>query len=482
MPSDTYTLIISEFGSATPTLGSVTNDSVAANAAIAGTKISPNFGSQNITTTGNCTATTFTGNLVGNVTGNLTGVASQASTLSTARDLTLTGDITATLSSFNGSADVSAVATLANQAVTFAKMQNVTGPVLLGKKTDGSVAGSPTTITASDFMLGTSGTGFLATADAQAGRTALLPDQTGQANKVLQTNGTDVAWTTVNSGTVTSVALSTGSTGLTVNTLSSDTITTAGTFTLAGVLSAANGGTGFGSGVAPYAIGDLLYASGTGALSKLTIGTNGQLLSSDGTQPVWVAAPTSVPSQTGQSGKYLTTNGTTASWVTLPAAPAKHVGAANFVDFGSPPSVTLGTTSAEVDLGSPNTLTGDTYLAPVVGEISIGTAERIALKNDSGVTRNYRVTVSLTLQTTTAATSGNIGLELHFGDSVDGYTKIDGAETIVKVNDTDYTSVVLTHVITLLDDEEVILFGYLDAGSGTLAVDFAASTITLQEI
>ena len=117
-----------------------------------------------------------------------------------------------------------------------------------------------------------------------------------------------------------------------------------------------------------------------------------------------------------------------------------------------------------------------------MGEISIGTAERIALKNDSGVTRNYRVTVSLTLQTTTAATSGNIGLELHFGDSVDGYTKIDGAETIVKVNDTDYTSVVLTHVITLLDDEEVILFGYLDAGSGTLAVDFAASTITLQEI
>jgi hypothetical protein len=479
MPSDTYTLIISEFGSATPTLGSVTNDAVASNAAIAGTKISPNFGSQNITTTGNCTATTFTGNLVGNVTGNLTGVASQASTLSTARDLTLTGNVTATLSSFNGSTNVSAVATLANQAVTFAKMQNVTGPVLLGKKTDGSVAGSPATITASDFMLGTSGTGFLATADAQAGRTALLPDQTGQANKVLQTDGTDVQWASVNSGTVTSVALSTGTTGLTVNGGSSATITSSGTFTVAGLLAVANGGTGHGDGTSPYVIGDLLYASGTSALSKLPIGTSGQVLTSSGTQPTWATLAGLLPSQSGENGKYLTTNGTTASWDTLPAAPAKHVGAANLVDFASAPSVTLGITSAEVNLGSTNTLTGDDYLAPATGEISIGTAERIALKNDSGATRNYRVTVSLTLQA--VSSYANVGFELHFGESGIGYTKIDGAETRVNVN-TSYTSVVLTHVITLQDDEEVILFGYLDDVSGTFSVNFAASTITLQEI
>lgn len=50
---------------------------------------------------------------VGRVYGNLTGVASAASTLASARNLSLTGDGTATLSSFNGSANVSAAFTLA---------------------------------------------------------------------------------------------------------------------------------------------------------------------------------------------------------------------------------------------------------------------------------------------------------------------------------------------------------------------------------
>jgi hypothetical protein len=47
----------------------------------------------------------------------LTGNASTATTLATARNLSLTGDVTATLSSFNGSANVSAAATLANSGV-----------------------------------------------------------------------------------------------------------------------------------------------------------------------------------------------------------------------------------------------------------------------------------------------------------------------------------------------------------------------------
>lgn len=47
----------------------------------------------------------------------------------------------------------------------------------------------------------------------------------------------------------------------------------------------AKGGTSFSS----YAIGDMLYASGTGALSKLNIGSSGQVLTSSGTAPQWVA-------------------------------------------------------------------------------------------------------------------------------------------------------------------------------------------------
>lgn len=81
---------------------------------------------------------------------------------------------------------------------------------------------------------------------------------------------------TSGSGTVTSVALSPGSTGLTV---SGSPITSSGTFTLTGgSLIAANGGTGQTS----YAVGDLLYASTTSALSKLADVTTGNVLISGG--------------------------------------------------------------------------------------------------------------------------------------------------------------------------------------------------------
>lgn len=48
----------------------------------------------------------------------------------------------------------------------------------------------------------------------------------------------------------------------------------------------AKGGTSYSS----YTIGDMLWASGTGALSKLGIGSNGQVLTSSGTAPQWTAA------------------------------------------------------------------------------------------------------------------------------------------------------------------------------------------------
>ena len=49
-------------------------------------------------------------------------------------------------------------------------------------------------------------------------------------------------------------------------------------------------------------------------------GTNGQLLTSNGTNSYWAAAPVTLPSQTGNTGKYLTTNGTAASWGILPSS------------------------------------------------------------------------------------------------------------------------------------------------------------------
>jgi hypothetical protein len=76
-------------------------------------------------------------------------------------------------------------------------------------------------------------------------------------------------------GTVTSVDVTGGTTGLTT---SGGPITTGGTITLAGTLAAANGGTGQTS----YAVGDLLYASTTTALSKLADVATGNAVISGG--------------------------------------------------------------------------------------------------------------------------------------------------------------------------------------------------------
>jgi hypothetical protein len=50
-----------------------------------------------------------------------------------------------------------------------------------------------------------------------------------------------------------------------------------------------------GTGQSSYAVGNLLYASGTTALSKLPIGTNSQVLKSNGTVPYWDLNPTYLP-------------------------------------------------------------------------------------------------------------------------------------------------------------------------------------------
>ena len=62
--------------------------------------------------------------------------------------------------------------------------------------------------------------------------------------------------------------------------------------------------------------GDTYIATAAGAVTRLAVGTNGQVLTADSTQAKGVKwdTPASLPSQTGNSGKYLTTNGTATSW------------------------------------------------------------------------------------------------------------------------------------------------------------------------
>ena len=100
-------------------------------------------------------------------------------------------------------------------------------------------------------------------------------------------------------GTVSSVAVSGGTTGLTT---SGGPITTSGTITLAGTLAIANGGTGQTTATAAF-----------DALAPSQGGNSGKYLTTNGSTTSWGTVD-ALPSQTGNAGKYLSTDGTTASW------------------------------------------------------------------------------------------------------------------------------------------------------------------------
>lgn len=119
----------------------------------------------------------------------------------------------------------------------------VTSVALSGGTTGITVSGSPITSSGTMTLAGTlavtsGGTGATSTTGAL---TNLLPSQASQSGKFLTTNGTSTSWASAGTGTVTSVALSGGTTGLTV---SGSPITSSGTITLGGTLAVANGGTG----------------------------------------------------------------------------------------------------------------------------------------------------------------------------------------------------------------------------------------------
>lgn len=119
---------------------------------------------------------------------------------------------------------------------------------------------------------------FIGNVSSQA--TALAPGTNGFV--LTMVSGIPTWQATSGTGTVTSINVSGGTTGLSA---SGGPVTTTGTITLAGTLIAANGGTG----QTAYAVGDLLYASTTTALSKLADIATGNVLISGGvsTAPSW---------------------------------------------------------------------------------------------------------------------------------------------------------------------------------------------------
>lgn len=153
--------------------------------------------------------------------------------------------------------------------------------------------------------------------------TALSKLPIGSAGQILKVSGGLPSWAADSVGTVTSIDVSGGTTGLTT---SGGPVTSSGTITLAGTLNIANGGTGQTTANAAFNAlspmttnGDIIYRSG-GVAVRLPIGSTGQVLGVTGGLPVWQAAGgtgtvTSITAGTGLSAtpsNPITTAGTIA--------------------------------------------------------------------------------------------------------------------------------------------------------------------------
>ncbi len=197
---------------------------------------------------------------------------------------------------------------------------------------------------------------------------------------------------TDNVGTVTSVDVSGGTTGLTA---SGGPVTSSGTITLAGTLNEVSGGTG----QSTYTTGDILYASASNTLAKLAIGSTGQVLKVAGGIPSWAA-----DSNTGLTSVGITETGDA---LTITNTPLTANGDINIAGAG---------TSSQVILG-------DLTLAtlPVDGVTSVGLSMPAAF-----TVANSPITSSGVLTVTGAGTTSQVVL----GDGSLGTLPVDGVTSI----------------------------------------------------
>jgi hypothetical protein len=130
-------------------------------------------------------------------------------------------------------------------------------------------------------------------------------------NYILASNGTGYEGRLVTVGTGLTLTTGTGSMAFALD-LASISITSLG-----GVLGPTNGGTNQSS----YTLGDTIYASATNTLSKLPIGTSGQVLTvSAGGVPTWAAAVgTGVSSLNGETGAITLQSSTSDITFTVPS-------------------------------------------------------------------------------------------------------------------------------------------------------------------
>jgi hypothetical protein len=155
------------------------------------------------------------------------------------------------------------------------------------------------TLTLQDYATGPIGTipsggagAVFLTVNATVGGTwdlhAYLPEGVTFGTNAFNLGTSVITGGTWNGGTITSAY---GGTGLTsFGSANYALYSTSSSALTAGTLPSAAGGTGF----ATYTTGDIIYASATNTLSKLTAGTNGYVLTLAGGVPSWAAASSGV--------------------------------------------------------------------------------------------------------------------------------------------------------------------------------------------
>ena len=237
-------------------------------------------------------------------------------------------------------------------------------------------SGQTTASNAFDALAPTTSSGDMIYRTAASGGNVRLA--IGSNDQILAASGGLPVWiTAAGTGTVTSVDLSGGGTGITY---SGGPITAAGTITASGTAVIAYGGTSATTAIAAFdglapttTSGDLIYRTSTGNV-RLGIGSSGQLLTASGGLPVWISPATvgtvtSVDVSGGGTG--LTFNGgPVTSAGTITATGTLGVG------FGGTSATTA---IAAFDALAPTTTSGDIIYRTATGNVrlAIGTSGTI---------------------------------------------------------------------------------------------------------
>lgn len=226
-----------------------------------------------------------------------------------------------------------------------------------------------------------------------------LAINTADGKLYYKTSGGTVA---VISSAVNVISFSGGSTGLT------PAAATSGAITLAGTLNVGNGGTA----ITSYTTGDILYASGAGVLSKLPIGTAGQVLQVSGGLPTWGASSSGVTTfSAGTTG--LTPSTGTSGAVTL-------AGTLNAVNGGT--GIATYATGDVLYASATNTLAKlpagtNTYVLTMVGGLPAWSAPSGGVASFqtsmSGLSPNVATTGAVTLSGILGSTSGGTGFSTY---------------------------------------------------------------------